>query len=120
MLYAHIKQHLEHDLKCYVQAINGMPDHLHVLYLLNANYAVKDILKNLKGESSHWINQHDFVDSRFAWEKGYEAFSVSDSTVETVVRHIQQQKEYHKTLSFREESHQLSLMHRLEFPALTI
>ena len=118
-LHAHIRHHLEHDFKCYLQAINGVSDHLHALILLDPNHSVKDILKNVKGESSHWINENDFIESKFAWEKGYAAVSVSDSMVSDVERHIQQQKEYHVSVSYSEECRQFFTLHRLQFRTLT-
>ena len=87
-LFAHIKEHLEQDFRCYLEAINGTPDHIHLLFLLNPNYSVKDILKNVKGESSHWINGHDFIESKFAWQKAYTAVSVSDSVVKVIARFV--------------------------------
>jgi putative transposase len=118
-LYAHIRQHLEHDLHCYLQAINGAPDHLHLLYLLSPNYSVKDILKNVKGESSHWINGNDFIESKFAWQKAYTAVSVGDSMLRDVERHIEQQHEYHRTETYLEEFRKFFMLHRLQFKALT-
>lgn len=118
-LHSHIKQHMEHDLLCYVQTINGESDHIHLLYLLNPNFAVKDILKNVKGESSHWINGLDFLESKFAWQKAYTAVSVSDTMVKAVERHIEQQKEYHRTATYIEEQRRFFTLHRMQFKRLT-
>ncbi len=114
-LYSHIKQHLENDLHCFLSAINGTPDHLHLLFLLDPNYALKDILKNIKGESSHWVNSNDFITSKFAWQKSYTAVSVGDSSVKELERFIELQKEHHRTLTYLEEHRRFLKLHRMQF-----
>jgi len=114
-LHTHIRQHLENDLHCFLQTINGTPDHLHMLFLLNPNCAVKDILKNIKGESSHWVNSNDFIDSKFAWQKAYTAVSVANSLAKEVERYIDRQKEYHQSLTFLEEHQRIFRLHELQF-----
>jgi putative transposase len=57
----------------------------------------------VKGESSHWINQSDFIKYKFAWQTGYGAFSVSESMVKDVEKYIANQKEHHKKITFEEE-----------------
>jgi putative transposase len=114
-MYEHIREHLEKDFDCSVRAINGMSDHLHILFLLTPNFAVKDILKNVKGESSHWVNQENLTKIKFAWQTGYGAFSVSESSIEKVSRYIQNQKEHHKTKTFTEEYEEFMKKHGLTF-----
>jgi len=114
-IYLHIQEHLEKDFHCPVRAINGMSDHLHILFLLNPNFAVKDILKNVKGESSHWVNQDNLTRAKFAWQTGYGAFSVSESNIEKVQQYIQNQKEHHKMKIFTEEYEEFMKNHGLSF-----
>lgn len=113
-LLAHIKEHLERDFKCPVQTIDGTLDHLHILFNLNPNYALKDILKNVKGESSHWINQNGFLESTFAWEKGYAAVSVSASKINAIEMHIHEQAQYHENVPFFEERHRIFALQHAE------
>lgn len=68
-LHNHIKKLIETDFKSKVEIINGTADHLHILFLQSPNYSVADIAKNVKGNSSHWINQNQFT-NRFAWQTG--------------------------------------------------
>ena len=119
-LFYHIKKHLEDDFDCVVRIINGIADHVHILFLLNANYAIKDILKNIKGESSHWINQKDILKVKFAWQVGYGAFSVSESNVNTVERYIANQKEHHRKRTFLEEYEEFMDKHGLNYLAETV
>lgn len=102
-LYNHIKQKLENDLDCIVKIINGMSDHIHILFLLSPKFSVGDIFKNVKGESSHWINQASLTKNKFAWQTGYGAFSVSESMVNEVEKYIANQKEHHRKMTFEEE-----------------
>ena len=119
ILFAHMKEHLEQDFRCYLETINGTSDHVHLLFLLNPNYSVKDILKNVKGESSHWINAHDFIESKFAWQKSYAAASVSDTVAKEIERFIGRQKEYHQALTFLDEQRRFLALHRMQFKGLT-
>ena len=102
-IYDHIEERLETDFDCKVRIINGVEDHIHILFLLSPNFCVKDIFKNIKGESSHWINQSNFLQQKFSWQIGYGAFSVSESTVKKVEIYIKNQKEHHKRISYLEE-----------------
>ena len=102
-LYNHIKQKLENELDCKVRIINGTSDHIHILFLLSPNFSIGDIFKNIKGESSHWLNQSSLTKFKFAWQTGYGAFSVSESMVKKVERYIHNQKEHHKKMTYEEE-----------------
>jgi len=102
-LHRHIKEKLERELDCKVRIINGTENHVHLLFLSSPNFALKDIFQNIKGESSHWINQSNFTNSKFVWQAGYGAFSVSESMVSEVERYIANQKEHHKKMTFEEE-----------------
>jgi REP element-mobilizing transposase RayT len=83
--------------------INGMPNHLHLLFLQNPRLAISDTIKNIKGNSSHWINQQDLLQQKFAWQVGYGAFSVSESQREKVAQYIENQKIHHRKITFEEE-----------------
>ena len=91
-LYYHIKEKLEKEQDCKVRIINGDSTHIHILFLLTQNISVKDIMQNVKGESSHWINQMNFIETKFSWQIGYGAFSVSESMVKEVENYIRQTK----------------------------
>ena len=88
---------------CGVRIINGMPDHVHCLFSLNPSFAVADVLKHVKGNSSHFVNQHNLIEAKFAWQTGYGAFSVSESACDKVYQYIQNQKNHHKKQSSEEE-----------------
>ena len=66
---------------CEVRSINGTNNHIHVLFLLPKTLSIAQIMKSIKGESSHWVNQNDIINVKFAWQVGYGGFSVSESAV---------------------------------------
>ena len=78
-------------------------DHTHALIDLPTRYSIEEILQLLKGSSSHWINQNDLISGKFAWGRGYAAFSVSHSNVDRVVAYIANQEEHHRVKTFAEE-----------------
>ena len=78
-------------------------DHVHTLIDLPTNLAIEEVLKLFKGESSHWINEQNLVPGKFAWQRGYGAFSVSQSGVDEVCAYIAGQEEHHRKLSFVDE-----------------
>ena len=63
-------------------------DHTHALIDLPTSLSIEDVVKLFKGSSSHWINEQKLVQGRFAWGRGYGAFSVSHSDVGRVARYI--------------------------------
>lgn len=91
------------DLGCDVRIINGTEDHLHILFLLSPDKTIAQVIKAIKGESSHWINQQDLLNAKFAWQVGYGAFSVSESNVGKVENYIHRQEEHHRRMTFQEE-----------------
>jgi len=91
------------DQNCKVRIVNSVKDHVHCLFLLSADTGIARIIKNLKGISSHWINQENMTDSKFVWQVGYGAFSVSESAVPNVEKYIRNQEHHHQKMTFREE-----------------
>ena len=67
--------------------INGVEDHVHILCQLKSKPDIADILKSIKGSSSHWVHEQN-LDSGFAWQEGYGAFTVSFSQKQKVYRAI--------------------------------
>lgn len=99
----HIRHKLINDFNCVVEEINGYKDHLHILFGLCQNFALENIVQNIKGESSHWINQNNLSNHKFVWQTGYCAFSISVDKVDKVKNYIANQKTHHTKLTFKEE-----------------
>jgi len=99
----HYFQKYLNDLSIKILALYTNPEHVHFLIELPVDRTIKDIVKLLKGSSSHWINQNDIIKMKFSWAVGYAAFTVSKSNVYKVKKYIQNQKEHHKKRTFTEE-----------------
>jgi len=109
-IYALMRQELI-DPGCPVRIINGMPDHVHSLFLLNPQKSIADVIKQVKGSSSHSINEQNLICQKFVWQGGYAAYSVSESQVEKVFQYIRNQKSHHLHKTFREEYEQFVALH---------
>jgi len=111
-LYDFIWQELT-ELGCPVRIINGMPDHVHVLFLQNPQKTITDIVKQIKGSSSHFINRGEFILEKFAWQTGFGAFSVSESQLEVVYNYIKNQKQHHLKKNGQDEFDDFVRLHGL-------
>ena len=83
--------------------INGMPDHIHILFGLRPAQSISDLLQDIKGSSSKWINDRRFVKGKFSWQEGYGAFSYAKSDLHRVTSYIENQQNHHGKKSFTEE-----------------
>lgn len=95
--------------------INGVENHVHILAILSKNVALSKFLKEIKRNSSRWIKTKGEEYKDFKWQGGYGAFSVSERRVEHVKRYIENQKEHHKRVSFKEEYIKLLDEHGVEY-----
>ncbi len=109
-----IKNHWKDELYKYITGIirnqghkllviNGMPDHIHLLFGMRPTQSLSDLLQDIKGNSSKWINDKKFVRGRFFWQEGYGAFSYSKSQLTQVIQYIECQEEHHKKKTFLDE-----------------
>jgi REP element-mobilizing transposase RayT len=83
--------------------VNGMPDHLHVFVGLKPAMAISDLVRDIKNNSSKFINEQGLIKGKFAWQEGYGAFSYSHSHIEAVYNYILNQEKHHKKKTFKEE-----------------
>ena len=102
------------ELGCPVRVINGMPDHIHCLFLLNPQKSIAEVIKQIKGSSSHFINQNNLTGEKFSWQTGYAAYSVSESVVEKVYQYIKNQKAHHHKHTFQQEYDQFLKLYGFE------
>lgn len=84
-------------------AINGMPDHIHILIGMRPTQSISDLMQDIKGSSSKWINQKGFIKGKFEWQEGYGAFSYGKSQVKDVIAYIENQEQHHSRKTFRDE-----------------
>ncbi len=83
--------------------INGMPDHVHILIGLEPAMALSDLIRDVKANSSRWINEKRLLPGKFEWQSGFSAFSHSRSQRPTVIKYIENQEHHHAKRSFRDE-----------------
>ena len=86
-----------------VLSINGTEDHLHMLVGMHPAQSVSDFMRDVKANSSRWINENQFTEEKFEWQRGYGAFSYSKSQLNKVIHYISNQKTHHLQESFSEE-----------------
>ena len=87
--------------------VNGMPDHIHAFIGLRPSMSISDLVRDIKNNSSKFINDKKFVRGKFSWQEGYGAFSYSHSHIDNVCQYILNQEEHHKKKTFKEEYIQL-------------
>jgi putative transposase len=97
------------------EEINAVEDHVHILAYCPPKVALADFIGKIKANSSGWV--HDTWPHRagFAWQRGYGAFTVSESNVEAVKIYIQEQEAHHQRMTFQEEFVALLQRHGIEF-----
>ena len=83
--------------------IGGMSDHVHVFFGMRPTQSLSNLMQDIKGNSSLWINQKRLVMGKFSWQEGYGAFSYGKSQINSVVKYIQCQAHHHKKHDFAGE-----------------
>ncbi len=101
-----------HNQKMIPVAVGGMDDHAHLLFHLPPTMALSKAVLLIKANSSKRMNEHG---NRFAWQKGFGAFSVSESALDSVANYIRTQEKHHTKMSFEEEFLALLRKHKIEY-----
>ena len=100
--------------QCPCLVAGGTADHVHLLCLLHKTVAVATLIRDIKRASSSWIKARGGILTKFAWQNGYGAFSVSQSNVRVVREYIEGQEEHHRTHTFQEEFRAFLARHEIE------
>ncbi len=87
----------------YIKTNYFNPEHVHALIDLPTNKTIEQVMQLFKGGSSHWINENHLLRGKFAWGRGYGAFSVSHSDVGRVAAYIANQEAHHRRRTFDNE-----------------
>ncbi len=101
-LYKYITAIIQNESHKVLQ-INGMPDHIHILFGMRPTQALSDLVKQVKQGSSTWINNNRLSVGKFSWQAGYGGFSYSKNDVHNVINYIRNQERHHKAVSFENE-----------------
>ncbi|MBA4184009.1 MAG: IS200/IS605 family transposase [Acidobacteria bacterium] len=83
--------------------IGGISNHIHILLGIKPNIALSDLVREIKANSSRFVNERKFVKGKFYWQEGFGAFSYSHSQLDAVIRYIENQEEHHTQKSFKDE-----------------
>jgi len=84
------------EMRAEVIAIGGMEDHVHLLVRVPASLSASDLVKQVKGSSSHLVNPQHGRQAEFRWQGGYGAFSVSRQHVDRIRRYVLNQEAHHR------------------------
>jgi putative transposase len=101
-LYKYISGIVTHnDQKLMI--INGMPDHIHLLLGIKPTIALSDLIRDIKANSSRFVNEQKWINGRFEWQHGFGAFTCNPAELEPIINYIKNQEEHHRMKRFREE-----------------
>jgi putative transposase len=101
------------DINSPALIVGGVEDHLHILCQLSRTSALSEVIEHLKVSSSKWLKTQGI--ERFSWQRGYGAFSISQSQVADVVAYIEGQEEHHQRMTFQEEYRLFLRRYRISF-----
>ena len=103
------------ELKSPSLAINGVCDHIHILFSLGRVIAIADLVEQVKTSTSKWIKTKGPEFRNFHWQRGYGAFSIGQSNVASLKRYIKNQKQHHRRVTFQEEYRKFLKAYEIEF-----
>lgn len=95
--------------------VNGMPNHVHLLIGTKPNCNLSDLIRDIKANSSKWINEKKFTNFHFEWQTGFGAFTVSQSGVPKAIEYIKNQEEHHRKKTFKEEYVEFLKAYQIDF-----
>lgn len=87
--------------------VNGYSDHVHCFIGLTPSVAISDLVRDIKNNSSRFINEQKYLTNKFSWQEGYGVFSYSHSPIKKVYDYILNQEEHHRKKSFREKYNEM-------------
>ena len=103
------------DLGAELVRVGGVADHVHIVTTLPRTVSQAQLVEEIKKASSKWIKTLDARYRGFFWQRGYGAFSVSPSQLDTLVQYVEAQQEHHRTRTFQEEYRELLRRHGVDF-----
>jgi putative transposase len=96
-------------------AINYMSDHVHIFIGYNPSQPLPDLVRDVKANSSKFINEKKWIPGKFKWQVGYGAFSYGHSQISDVIHYINNQEEHHRKTKFRDEYQKLLEIFEVEY-----
>ena len=86
-----------------VYAIGGVADHIHILISIKPTIVISDLVRDIKANSSKWINEKRLVYGKFQWQEGFGAFSYAHTQLDTIIAYINNQEKHHQQKTFKDE-----------------
>jgi REP element-mobilizing transposase RayT len=93
--------------------IGGVCDHAHILCSLPRVITIADLIKEMKTNTSRFVKSKGI--RKFKWQTGYGVFSIGQSQVEQVIKHIETQPDHHKKISFQDELRKFFRIYEIEY-----
>jgi putative transposase len=103
------------DRDCEAYRVGGASDHVHLAIRLGRTISQADLIEALKTTSSTWIKKQGNSYHSFFWQRGYGAFSIGYSQLESLIHYIEIQEEHHRTKTFQEEYRELLNKYHIAF-----
>ncbi len=113
-LYAYIGGILR-EKQCHPYAINGVKDHIHLLFSLHPTIALSGLVKDIKLATSKWMKENEVAPLFKNWSSGYGAFTCSIRDLDSLIQYIRKQEIHHKKESFLDEYKRLLSEHQIQF-----
>jgi len=89
------------DCECY--RVGGVADHVHLAVRLSRTITMSQLIEDLKTSSSKWLKTQTPELAKFAWQRGYGAFSVGPTDLAALEKYIEGQEAHHRVKTFQEE-----------------
>lgn len=83
--------------------MNGVGNHVHIFIGLKPAMRISDLVRDIKNNTSNYINRNKWVPGKFAWQEGYGVFSYAHSQISNVYNYVLNQEEHHKKYTFKQE-----------------
>ena len=103
------------SLDSYPVIINGISDHVHILFVKSKNLSVSKIVAEVKRVSSIWVKNKFKELKKFYWQDGYGAFSVGRSEVNRICKYIENQEKHHLVRTFQDEYRKYLKEYEIEY-----
>ena len=102
-------------LGCQPIIIGGHKDHIHICTVLSRSITISELVGKIKRSSSKWIKCQETKYKKFYWQNGYSVFSVSPNKLNSIISYIENQKDHHEKIMFKEECRRFFEEYEIEY-----
>jgi putative transposase len=106
---------LINETDCKTLIVNGVSDHVHCLFGFKAKHSMSNVMKSVKSKSSKWLNESNYLKSRFEWQDGFGSFTYSYGQIDQVYNYIKNQEAHHKHVPFLEEYEMMLNKYKVDY-----